>query len=100
MIKVTKSLHVGPTVESEKGRRFTLTRAQARALSMFCLSPDLGEGEALSVAAGQKAGLEVASCTPGKYTVLFTENGDVNGDWVGLAEIRHLGAELAEAVGP
>lgn len=99
-MKVIKSKFVGPTVESEKGHRFTLTRAQARAVSVFCLDPDLGRGEVLSVAAGQKAGLEVASCTPGKFTVLFTENGDVNGDWVDMAEVRQLGADLAEAVGP
>lgn len=97
-MKVIDSQHIGPTVIGARGHQFTLTSAQARALSVFCLAPDLGDGEALSVGAGHKAGLEIASCTPGKYTVLFTENTDVNGDWVDLAEIRKLGADLAEAL--
>lgn len=97
-MKVIDSQHTGPTVVDASGHQFTLTRAQARAMSVFCLDPTLGEGEVLSVAAGHKAGVEVASCTPGKYTVLFTENGNVNGEWVGLAEIRKLGADLAGAL--
>ena len=97
-MRVIDSQHIGPTIVDGSGHQFTLTHAQARAMSVFCLDPNLGEGEALSVAAGRKAGIEVASCTPGTYTVLFTENGDVNGEWVGLTEIRKLGADLAEAL--
>lgn len=97
-MKVIDSQHTGPTVVGASGHQFTLTHAQGRALSVFCLDPKLGEGEVLSVAAGVTAGIEVASCTRGKYTVIFTENGDVNGELVGLAEIRKLGADLAEAL--
>lgn len=92
---VEKSAHLpGATLSTLSGLSYSMSDAQAAALEAFCLHPNLGDFECLRMDSGTRSGVEVASCTSGNYTVLFTRADDVQGELVTLADLRQTGRLL------
>lgn len=75
---------------------YTLTAAQAAALEAFCNCSELGDEDAISLAWGQRAGVEIARCSGSTYTVLFTSGTNVNGATVDRPVLRQIGRMLSE----